>query len=98
MLRCVFESRGGSYTNRSLRKPIGKFVVWEQAMSDWNTTIIEEFRANEGKVGEFEGYSVILLHHVGAKSGLHEAAPGPPGMRPSPAKSAAVVRCRQRDG
>ncbi len=28
----------------------------EKHMSDWNTTIIEEFRTNEGKVGgQFEG-------------------------------------------
>jgi len=39
-------------------------------MSDYNTGIIEEFRANEGKVGgDWEGYSLILIHHVGAKSG-----------------------------
>ena len=39
-------------------------------MSDWNTKIIEEFRANEGKVGgRFEGAPMILVHHVGRKSG-----------------------------
>jgi hypothetical protein len=33
-------------------------------MSDYNTSIIEEFRANDGKVGgPFEGASVVLLHH-----------------------------------
>ena len=38
-------------------------------MSDWNTKIIEEFRANEGRVGgPFEGAPMILLHHIGAKS------------------------------
>lgn len=44
-------------------------------MSDWNTTIIEEFRANEGKVGEFQGFSVMLIHHVGAKSGTERVNP-----------------------
>jgi deazaflavin-dependent oxidoreductase (nitroreductase family) len=44
-------------------------------MSDWNTTIIDEFRANEGKVGEFEGFSVMLIHHVGAKSGTERVNP-----------------------
>jgi len=30
-------------------------------MSDWNTKIIEEFRANEGRVGgPFEGANMIL--------------------------------------
>ena len=39
-------------------------------MSDWNTQIIEEFRANGGKVGgQFEGAPLLLLHSTGAKSG-----------------------------
>src|SRR5437870_6838390 len=37
---------------------------------DWNTKIIEEFRANEGKVGGvFANTPLLLLHHTGAKSG-----------------------------
>jgi len=37
---------------------------------DWNKGIIEEFRANQGKVGGmFEGVPILLLHHTGAKSG-----------------------------
>ncbi|MEQ8833546.1 MAG: nitroreductase family deazaflavin-dependent oxidoreductase [Miltoncostaeaceae bacterium] len=36
----------------------------------WNAQIIEEFRANAGKVGgQFEGAPLLLLHTVGAKSG-----------------------------
>jgi deazaflavin-dependent oxidoreductase (nitroreductase family) len=39
-------------------------------MSDWNAKIIEEFRANAGKVGGyFEGATMLLLHHQGAKTG-----------------------------
>ncbi len=39
-------------------------------MSDWNTRIIEEFRANQGKVGgHFENMTLLLLHTTGAKSG-----------------------------
>ena len=42
-------------------------------MSDqltWNKTIIDEFRANAGKVGgRFAGRTLLLLHTVGAKSG-----------------------------
>jgi len=35
----------------------------------WNATIIEEFRANEGKVGgPFEGAPVLLLGTTGAKT------------------------------
>jgi deazaflavin-dependent oxidoreductase (nitroreductase family) len=38
-------------------------------MSDWNSKIIEEFRANQGKVGgQFEGAPLLLLHTVGAKT------------------------------
>jgi deazaflavin-dependent oxidoreductase (nitroreductase family) len=36
----------------------------------WNNAIIEEFRANAGKVGGvFEGKPVLILHHTGAKTG-----------------------------
>ena len=38
--------------------------------SDHNARIIEEFRANEGRVGgSFEGTPLLLLHHTGARSG-----------------------------
>ena len=40
-------------------------------MSNWNSKVIEEFRANDGKVGEnFENVPLLLLHHTGAKSEL----------------------------
>jgi deazaflavin-dependent oxidoreductase (nitroreductase family) len=39
-------------------------------MSDWNAHVIEEFRANEGRVGgNFEGAPMTLVHHRGRKSG-----------------------------
>ena len=39
-------------------------------MSDWNQSVIEDFRANEGRVGGgFKGAPMILVHHVGRKSG-----------------------------
>ena len=45
-------------------------------MSDWNKKIIEEFRANDGKVGgNFEGKTLLLLHTKGAKSGLERINP-----------------------
>ena len=38
--------------------------------SDYNTRIIDEFRAHEGRVGgSFEGTPLLLLHHTGARSG-----------------------------
>jgi deazaflavin-dependent oxidoreductase (nitroreductase family) len=40
------------------------------SMNDFNQGVIEEFRANQGKVGGgFEGAPVVLLHTTGAKSG-----------------------------
>ena len=45
-------------------------------MSDWNAAIIEEFRANEGKVGGiFEGAPLLLLHHTGAKTKVARVSP-----------------------
>jgi deazaflavin-dependent oxidoreductase (nitroreductase family) len=45
-------------------------------MSDWNKAIIEEFRANKGKVGgPFEGANLLLLHTKGAKSRLERVNP-----------------------
>jgi deazaflavin-dependent oxidoreductase (nitroreductase family) len=44
--------------------------------NDFNQQIIEEFRANGGKVGGmFEGAPMILLHHKGAKSGAERVNP-----------------------
>jgi deazaflavin-dependent oxidoreductase (nitroreductase family) len=38
--------------------------------NDWNAPIIAEFRSNHGKVGgDFEDAPLLLLHHVGARSG-----------------------------
>jgi deazaflavin-dependent oxidoreductase (nitroreductase family) len=43
---------------------------------DWNTQIIAEFRANEGRVGgPFKGQTVLLLTHTGAKSGKQRTNP-----------------------
>jgi deazaflavin-dependent oxidoreductase (nitroreductase family) len=45
-------------------------------MSDWNAKIIDESRANGGKVGgPFEGAPVLLLHTRGAKSGRERVNP-----------------------
>jgi deazaflavin-dependent oxidoreductase (nitroreductase family) len=43
---------------------------------DWNTHVIEEFRASAGRVGgNFEGAPMILVHHRGAKSGTQRVNP-----------------------
>jgi deazaflavin-dependent oxidoreductase (nitroreductase family) len=45
-------------------------------VSDFNTSIIEEFRANDGKVGgPFEGAPMVLLTTTGAKSGQARVRP-----------------------
>jgi deazaflavin-dependent oxidoreductase (nitroreductase family) len=45
-------------------------------MNDFNTAIVEEFRANAGKVGgNFEGAPMLLLHTTGAKSGKERVNP-----------------------
>ena len=44
--------------------------------NDWNKQIIDEFRANSGKMsGQFEGTSMLLLHTTGAKSGQTRVNP-----------------------
>jgi len=42
--------------------------------SQFNDAIIAEFRANGGTVARF-GRSLVLMHHVGAKSGVERVAP-----------------------
>ena len=45
-------------------------------VTDWNSKIIEEFRANGGKVGgPFEGAPLLLLHTVGARTGQQRVNP-----------------------
>jgi deazaflavin-dependent oxidoreductase (nitroreductase family) len=45
-------------------------------VNSWNANVIEEFRANEGRVGgQFEGAPVLLLHTKGAKSGQERINP-----------------------
>jgi deazaflavin-dependent oxidoreductase (nitroreductase family) len=51
-------------------------VSYARPMSDWNTPVIEEFRANAGVVGgHWEGRTLLLLHHQGAKSGTWRVTP-----------------------
>ena len=44
--------------------------------NDWNSKVIEEFRANGGKVGgQFEGAPMVLIHHNGRRSGREYVNP-----------------------
>jgi deazaflavin-dependent oxidoreductase (nitroreductase family) len=43
---------------------------------EMNRAVIDEFRATGGKAGgPFEGKPLVLVHHVGAKSGTQRIAP-----------------------
>ena len=45
-------------------------------MSDWNAKVIEEFRQNHGRVGgPFEGAPMVLVHHVGRRTGAERVTP-----------------------
>ncbi len=44
--------------------------------NEMNQKVIDEFRANGGKAGGmFEGKPLVLVHHVGAKSGTERITP-----------------------
>jgi deazaflavin-dependent oxidoreductase (nitroreductase family) len=44
--------------------------------NEWNRKVIEEFRANEGRVGPpFQDSTLLLLHTTGAKSGEPRLTP-----------------------
>jgi len=43
---------------------------------DWNQRVVEEFRANGGRVGgNFAGAPMMLIHHHGARSGVERVNP-----------------------
>jgi deazaflavin-dependent oxidoreductase (nitroreductase family) len=44
--------------------------------SDYNAEIIKEFRANQGRAGgPWAGTTLILIHHIGARSGTERVTP-----------------------
>jgi deazaflavin-dependent oxidoreductase (nitroreductase family) len=46
-----------------------------EAMLDWNRKVIEEFRANRGRVASFARQPLLLLTHTGAKTGKQRTNP-----------------------
>jgi deazaflavin-dependent oxidoreductase (nitroreductase family) len=44
-------------------------------MSDWNKGVIEEFRANGGRIAAFGDADMVILHHAGAKTGKERETP-----------------------
>ena len=56
--------------------------------SDYNAKIIKEFRANQGRVdGPWAGTALILIHHIGARSGVS-------GASQTPARSPVITQYR----
>ena len=50
--------------------------AWRDNTNDFNTQVIEEFRANDGKVrGSFANTPVLLLTTIGARSGQPRTTP-----------------------
>jgi deazaflavin-dependent oxidoreductase (nitroreductase family) len=51
-------------------------VTDANAFNDFNSQVIDEFRANGGNVsGVFEGMPMVLITHTGAKSGVQRTTP-----------------------
>src|SRR5665213_1010953 len=69
--------RPGPPTMKSDRDPMDERTENQMAdANDFNTRIIEEFRANDGVVGgPFEGATLVLLSTIGAKSGQTRVNP-----------------------
>jgi deazaflavin-dependent oxidoreductase (nitroreductase family) len=45
-------------------------------VQDWNTKLIQEFRANQGQIGgNFQGAPLLLLHTTGARTGKERVNP-----------------------
>src|SRR6266550_2979766 len=75
----------GQFTSRRWEEPsrlprIETFVSTrvrelEGDVSDWNRGVIEEFRANEGRVKAFARQPLLLLTHTGAKTGTRRTNP-----------------------
>jgi deazaflavin-dependent oxidoreductase (nitroreductase family) len=42
---------------------------------DWNRGVIEEFRANGGRVAAFARQPLLLVHHRGARTGIERVNP-----------------------
>jgi deazaflavin-dependent oxidoreductase (nitroreductase family) len=71
----------GQSTNKSRggRQIVSRFAndtAVTETPAEYNAKLIDEFRANGGHVGgDFEGTPLLLIHHVGAKSGKSRINP-----------------------
>ena len=54
----------------------GEWSAWSDRIVEANKEVVAEFRANAGRVGGyFAGAPMLLLHHVGARSGTERVTP-----------------------
>ena len=69
--------RDGGLGNGSGISSGARVVVGGMAEAgDWNSKIVEEFRASGGRVGgPFEGAPLLLLHTIGARTGAERVHP-----------------------
>jgi deazaflavin-dependent oxidoreductase (nitroreductase family) len=56
-------------------RPLETLMTEVEEMSDWNRGVIEEFRANEGRVRAFARQPLLLLTHTGGKTGKRRTNP-----------------------
>jgi deazaflavin-dependent oxidoreductase (nitroreductase family) len=55
---------------------MGEGMTETYDFDEMNRTVISEFRATGGKAGGvFEGKPLVLVHHIGAKSGIERISP-----------------------
>jgi deazaflavin-dependent oxidoreductase (nitroreductase family) len=61
---------------RSLYVEASRGAPVSTSAADFNAKVIDEFRANAGRVGDmFENMPLLLLHHTGAKTGQARVNP-----------------------
>lgn len=64
---------GSPGTEASGTRPPGNGAT---SADDFNARIVDEYRANGGKLGGmFTGSDLLILHHTGAKSGIRRVSP-----------------------
>lgn len=74
-------SESEAATQRDISSYDDPDAPWNQAfgegdIKDWNRPVIDEFRANGGKVGgSYEGATLLLLTTTGARSGKQHVVP-----------------------
>jgi hypothetical protein len=55
---------------------MGEGMTETYDFDEMNRTVISEFRSTGGKAGGvFEGKPLVLVHHIGVKSGIERIAP-----------------------